>query len=360
MAKAGRKTRQATAAAPSNPPPPPPPASMAEDEPQLDFEEEEMDDATLKSTLGVLQEELASLKANQETAAEVMARQQQEIDRQRAELSERQAEVDRRQTEAMTALEAALLLARNQAAPASQPDQPANGPPQRAPNPSPPIQPSSPQRPEQPQTPHDDVPLDPEENPPSQAARGNPPQQRQNRAERQPRSPRRHENDGPNQANRGQYPPGIRMDSKLGSAVRGPPRHDNARGHRNQCKPPSNARGVSARDGNRGNSQSHHSQSRFRDGHGYNEADSGKGNAAGRNGERGKGRSQVPQGYQPNRQDAGGQPRQNNVFNRLGGSEQRRREEDLIDVLNDRHERHGENLPQPQRPPQFLPQCKPR
>ena len=49
---------------------------MAEDEPQLDFEEEEMDDATLKSTLGALQEELASLRANQETAAEVMARQQ--------------------------------------------------------------------------------------------------------------------------------------------------------------------------------------------------------------------------------------------------------------------------------------------
>ena len=63
MAKAGKKAAQ-TAAAPSNPPPPPPPASMAEDEPQLDFEEEEMDDATLRSTLGTLQEELASLRAN--------------------------------------------------------------------------------------------------------------------------------------------------------------------------------------------------------------------------------------------------------------------------------------------------------
>ena len=161
MAKAGKKTGQATAAAPSNPPPPPP-ASMAEDEPQLDFEEEEMDDATLKSTLGALQEELASLRASQETAAEVMARQQQEIEWQRAELSERQAEVDRRQSEAMAAFEAALQLARNQAAPASQPDQPANGQPQRGPNPSPSIQPSSPQRPEQPQMPRDDVPLDPE------------------------------------------------------------------------------------------------------------------------------------------------------------------------------------------------------
>ncbi|XP_062093787.1 RNA polymerase II degradation factor 1-like [Humulus lupulus] len=345
MAKAGKKAAQTAAAAPSNPPPPPPPASMAEDEPQLDFEEEEMDDATLRSTLGTLQEELASLRANQETAAEAMARQQQELDHQRAELSERQAEVDRRQTEAMAALEAALLLARNQAAPASQPNQPENGPPQGGPNPSPPIHPSSPQRPEQPQMPHDDVPLDPEADPPSQAARGNPPQQRQNRVERQPRSPRRRENDGPHQANRGHYPPGNRRDLELGSAVRGPQRHDNARGHRDQRRPPSNARGVSARDGNRGNNQSYHSQSKFKDGHGYNEADSCKDNADGRNGNRGKSRSQIPQDDQPNRQDAGGQPRQNNVFNRLGGSEQRRREEDLRDILNDRREKHGENIP---------------
>ena len=76
MAKATKKTGQATTAAPSNPPPPPPPASVAEDEPHLDFEEEEMDDATLKSTLGALQEELANLRASQEIAAEVMAWQQ--------------------------------------------------------------------------------------------------------------------------------------------------------------------------------------------------------------------------------------------------------------------------------------------
>ena len=81
MAKEGKKTGQAATAAPSNLPPPPPPASMAKDEPQLDFEEEEMDDAMLKSTLGALQEELANLRASQETAAEVMARQQQEIER---------------------------------------------------------------------------------------------------------------------------------------------------------------------------------------------------------------------------------------------------------------------------------------
>ena len=112
-----------------------------------------------------------------------------------------------------------------------------------------------------------------------------------------------------------------------------------------QCRPPSNAQDVSARDGNRGNGRSHHSQSRFRDGHGYNEADSGEGDGGRRHEERGKGRSQAPQDDQPNRRDAGGQPKQNNVFNRLGGSEQRRREEDLRDILNDRRERHGENVP---------------
>ena len=54
MAKTARKAGQAAAAAPSNPPPPPPPASVTKDETHLDFEEEEMDDATLKSTLGAL------------------------------------------------------------------------------------------------------------------------------------------------------------------------------------------------------------------------------------------------------------------------------------------------------------------
>ena len=73
MAKTTRKTGQAAGAAPSNPPPPPPP-NVAEDEPHLEFDEEEMDDATLKSTLGALHEELANLRASQESAAEIMAR----------------------------------------------------------------------------------------------------------------------------------------------------------------------------------------------------------------------------------------------------------------------------------------------
>ena len=137
MAKTTKKTGQAASAAPSQPPPPPP--NVTEDEPHLEFDEEELDSETLRNTLGVLQDELASLRASQESAAEIMAWQQQEIERQRLELSERQAEMDRCQREAMAALEAALQLARNQAAPASQPDQPTNGPPQRGPNPSPPI-----------------------------------------------------------------------------------------------------------------------------------------------------------------------------------------------------------------------------
>ena len=86
MAKTTKKTGQAASAAPSQPPPPP---NVTEDEPHLEFDEEELDIETLKNTLGVLQDELANLRASQETAAEVMARQQQEIERQRLELSER-------------------------------------------------------------------------------------------------------------------------------------------------------------------------------------------------------------------------------------------------------------------------------
>ena len=196
---------------------------------------------------------MAAPRANQESATEIMASQPREIERQRQELSERQAEMDRRQRDAMAALEAALQLARNQAAPASQPDQPLNGPPQRGPNPSPPIQPSRPQRPEQPPMPQDDVPLrDPEAQPPSQAGRGNPPQPRQNKAGQPPRSPRCHRGDEPNPQSRGPHPSGNRRNSETGSAVRGPPRHDNARGPTDQRRPPFNAREVPARGGNQG------------------------------------------------------------------------------------------------------------
>ena len=86
---------------------------MAENKPHLEFDEEELDYETLINTLGVLQDELANLRTSHESAAEIMARQQQEIERQRQELSERQAEMDRRQREAMAALEVAKQLARN-------------------------------------------------------------------------------------------------------------------------------------------------------------------------------------------------------------------------------------------------------
>ena len=74
MAKTTKKTRQAASVAPSQPPPPPP--NMAENEPHLEFDEEELDFETLRNTLGVLQDELAILRASQESAAETMARQQ--------------------------------------------------------------------------------------------------------------------------------------------------------------------------------------------------------------------------------------------------------------------------------------------
>ena len=85
MAKTSKKTRQGAGAAPSQPPPP----NVAENEPHLEFEEEELDSETLRATLGVLQDELANLRANQENATETMALQQREIERQRQELIEK-------------------------------------------------------------------------------------------------------------------------------------------------------------------------------------------------------------------------------------------------------------------------------
>ena len=71
MAKTSRKTGQTSSTASTQPPPP----NVAENEPHLDFEEEEMDSETLRATLGVLQDELANLRANQENAAETLAQQ---------------------------------------------------------------------------------------------------------------------------------------------------------------------------------------------------------------------------------------------------------------------------------------------
>ena len=76
MAKTTRKTGQTS----GNVPDQPPPQGVAEDEPQVEMEEEEMDAETLRTTLIVLQEELANLRANQENVAETMVLQQREID----------------------------------------------------------------------------------------------------------------------------------------------------------------------------------------------------------------------------------------------------------------------------------------
>ena len=56
---------------------------MAKNEPHLEFDEEELDSEMLRAMLGVLQDELANLRANQENASETMALQQSEIERQR-------------------------------------------------------------------------------------------------------------------------------------------------------------------------------------------------------------------------------------------------------------------------------------
>ena len=118
MAKTTRKIGQTSGKALTQPPP----QGVAEDEPQVELEEEEMDAETLRTTLIVLQEELATLKANQENVVDAMVLQKMEIDWQCRELNERQADMDRWQRDATATLEEAIQLARGQPAPTSQPD----------------------------------------------------------------------------------------------------------------------------------------------------------------------------------------------------------------------------------------------
>ncbi|XP_062100762.1 uncharacterized protein LOC133806682 [Humulus lupulus] len=163
-----------------------------------------MDSKTLRTTLSVLHEELANLRANQENVAETMALQQREIDCQRQELNERQADMDRQQRDTTAALEASIQLARGQPAPTSQPDQPPRVPPQQDPNSSHPSQPASPPRPKQPPAAQQDIPFqDPEQHPPSRAGRDNPHHQRQNRVGQPPRSPKCQTAEEPNPPSRG-------------------------------------------------------------------------------------------------------------------------------------------------------------
>ena len=76
MEKTTRKVGQTSGNMPNQPPP----QDVAEDEPQVELEEEDMDYETLRTTLIVLQDELANLRANQENVAETMVLQQREID----------------------------------------------------------------------------------------------------------------------------------------------------------------------------------------------------------------------------------------------------------------------------------------
>ncbi|XP_062114257.1 uncharacterized protein LOC133825310 [Humulus lupulus] len=143
-----------------------------------------------------------------------------------------------------------------------------------------PPQPTNPQRLEQPPATQQDRPLqNPKQQPPYRTSQDNPQQQRQSRAGQHPRSPRRQTAEEPNPPNRGQRPSAGRRQVESGSAAKGPPRHNNAQGPTDQCRPPPVSRDMPARGGgNSANNRSHHNQSQFRDGHDYNEAYLGRGN----------------------------------------------------------------------------------
>ncbi|XP_062085590.1 uncharacterized protein LOC133791688 [Humulus lupulus] len=191
----------------------------------MELEEEEMDVGTLRKTLGVLQDELATLNANKENVAEIMVMQQMELDWKRRELNERQADMDCWQRDATSTLQATIQLARGQPpvppAPTSQPDLPQNPhPPQNLrsehhqcpPNPQ---DPRNPQRPEQhPAAQQERKPQNhariSEKRQPSHVGRGNTQQHRQNRDEQSPRSPRRQVTDEQNLPSRRQCPSGSR------------------------------------------------------------------------------------------------------------------------------------------------------
>ncbi|XP_062118507.1 glutenin, low molecular weight subunit-like [Humulus lupulus] len=221
--------------------------------------------------------------------------------------------MDRRQRDATAALEVAIQLARGQPTLASQSDQPPNTHPQQNPHSKHPQhhhnlpQPMNPQGSEQPPDAQQERPFyDLEQQPSSRADQNNTQQQRQNWAKQHPRSPGRQMAEEQNPPSRGQRPLGSKSQVESGSAVRGPPRHKN-----------------------------------FRE-----PTDQHRRNASRRQEERGEGQNPPPMENQPIRQNVGGQPKQPNVFDRLGVSEQRRREEDLRDVLNDRRKRHDEYFPQ--------------
>ena len=67
-------------------------------------------------------------------------------------------------------------------------------------------------------------------------------------------------------------------------------------------------------------------------------------------------RQEAPaQNQRPAERSAGGQPRQSGVFSRLRDQERPRVAGDLRDVLNDRRERNGDNIPAPAQRPEVVP-----
>ncbi|XP_062118734.1 glutenin, low molecular weight subunit-like [Humulus lupulus] len=164
--------------------------------------------------------------------------------------------MDRQQRDVNVALEAAIQLARGQPAPASQPDQPPITHPQQNPHSEHPQyhhnppQPRNPQGPEQPPVAQQERPVqNPEQQPPSRVDRDNSQQQRQNRVEQLPRSPRCQTAEEKNPPSMGQRPSGDRRQADSGFAVKGPPRHSNVRGPTNQLRPPCLSRHTSGERG---------------------------------------------------------------------------------------------------------------
>ncbi|XP_062118493.1 uncharacterized protein LOC133832126 [Humulus lupulus] len=226
--------------------------------------------------------------------------------------------MDRRQIDATSALEVAIQLARGQPAPTSQPDQPPSSHPQQNPQlerpqyHQDPPQPRNPQGPEQPPIAQQERPVqnpdrNNEQQPPSRAGRDNVQQQRLNRAEQHPKSPRRQTAGEQNPPSRGQRPSVSRRQVDLGSVVRGPPRHSNVRGPNDQHRRSPVYRDIpTGREGNSAYSRSHTHRSQFRDGHDYNEADSGRKNDGRQSEERGGQQNPPPMENRTTSQNVGG------------------------------------------------------
>ena len=108
--KVNRKGSQADGT--SNPHNPENPPQVPEGEPRVDLGEEEMDAATLRNLMAIMQVEKNCLRAQHDTISQTVVLQQREMERHRHEMINQQAEILRHQTEAATTMESALRLAR--------------------------------------------------------------------------------------------------------------------------------------------------------------------------------------------------------------------------------------------------------